>query len=100
MIIESGIIIFVGLLLLAIKLPLRMVLRLLGYPFAVDITASILAYALHQGSFTGMMAAAVSGLLTSAMTSAARYSIGYISNKKYYPGKIWNLTANLQGDEH
>ena len=95
MIVESGVIIFLGLLLLAIKLPTRVVLSLLGWPFAVDISASILAYFLHAGSFAGMMAAAVAGLLTSALTAGARYSCGYISNKKYYPGKVWNLTHKL-----
>ena len=62
MIIESGIIIFLGLVLLFVKLPRRLALRLLGYPLALDVTASVLAYLLHWGTFTGVMAAAVAGL--------------------------------------
>ncbi len=92
MIIESGAIIFFGLLMLAIKLPLRTSLVLLGYPLAVDLCASILAYILHMGTFSGIMAAAVAGLMTSGFTSVARYTVGFISKGKYYPGKIWCIS--------
>ena len=50
MIIESGVIIFVGLLLLFIKLPRLLALRLLGQPLALDLLVSVLAYALHWGT--------------------------------------------------
>ncbi len=96
MFIESGIIIFVGLLLLAIKLPLRISLRLLNHTGWVDLTASIIAYALHWGTFTGVMAAAVAGLMTSAFTSFARYLFGYIDGKNHYhPGQL-DLRSRLQ----
>lgn len=88
MIIESGIIIFMGLLLLALKLPTRISLMLLGHPLAVDLSASILAYIMHMGTFSGVMAAAVAGLMTSAFTSMARRLFGYISKNTYYPGLI------------
>lgn len=95
MIIESGIIIFVGLLLLAIKLPLKTNLRLLGRPLAVDLTASIVAYILHYGTFSGIMAAAVAGLMTSGFTSVARKAIGYIApGGQYFPG-WWDLSHKL-----
>lgn len=86
MIIESGIIIFVGLLLLAIKLPLRTNLWLLGRPLAVDLTASLLAYILHWGTFTGVMAAAVAGLMCSGFTTIARRMFGYIDRGHYTQG--------------
>jgi hypothetical protein len=88
MIIESGVIIFIGILLLAIKLPRRTSLWLLGRPLAVDLTASAAAYILHWGTFTGVMAAAVAGLMTSGFTSLARYVFGYIDGGKYKPGVI------------
>lgn len=94
MIIESGIIIFVGLLLLAIKLPLKTNLKLLGRPLAVDLTASIVAYILHYGTFSGIMAAAVAGLMTSGFTSIARKAIGYIKDDKYFPG-WWDMSHKL-----
>lgn len=95
MIIESGIIIFVGMLLLMIKLPTRVMLKMLGYPLAVDITGSVIAYVLHYGTFTGLMAAAVAGLMLSSFTAIARYSVGYIDKNRYYPGHIWNMAPKL-----
>lgn len=96
MIIESGVIIFIGLLLLAIKLPLRTNLKLLGRPLAVDLTASVLAYILHYGTFSGIMAAAVAGLMCSGFTAMARKCIGFIDTKGvYFPG-WWDVSHKLE----
>lgn len=94
MIIESGAIIFVGLLLLALKLPSRVTLRALGRPFALDISVSVLAFVMHFGTFSGVMAAAVAGLMTSGFTSLARYAVGYVKAGQYTPGKLWQLPAS------
>lgn len=91
MIIESGVIIFLGMLLLALKLKPRTSLTLLGYPLALDLGVSTLAFIMHWGTFSGVMAAAVAGLMCSGFTSAARYAVGYIRDGKYYPGKIWRI---------
>jgi len=93
MIIESGVIIFLGMLLLALKLKAKTSLTLLGYPLALDISVSVLAFIMHYGTFSGMMAAAVAGLMCSGFTSTARYAVGYIKAGKYYPGKIWRIDA-------
>lgn len=77
MIIESGVIIFLGLLLLGLKLPIKTSLALLGRPLALDVTVSVLAFLMHMGTFSGVMAAAVAGLMCSGFTSAARWAIGY-----------------------
>lgn len=95
MIIESGVIIFIGLLLLGLKLPLKTSLRLLGRPLALDLGVSVLAFLMHYGTFSGVMAAAVAGLMCSGFTSLARYSVGYIVGNKYHPGKIWRLDSKL-----
>lgn len=95
MIIESGIIIFVGLLLLFIKLPLRWSLTLLNHALVLDIVVSILAYMLHWGTFTGVMAAAVAGLMCSGFTAVGKWLLGYIANNKYYPGVI-DMTHKLR----
>lgn len=97
MIIESGVIIFFGMLLLGIKLPRRVSLRLLGRPLALDLSVSVLAYIMHYGTFSGIMAAAVAGLMCSGFTSVARYAFGYIKNKQYHKGRIWHL--RLKEDE-
>ena len=90
MIIESGVIIFIGLLLLIIKLPKWQIAVMLGKPLTVDLAASAAAYILHFGTFTGVMAAAVAGLMVSAMTSFGRQLIGYTNKVKgewiYTPG--------------
>lgn len=91
MIIESGVIIFLGMLLLALKLKPRTSLTLLGYPLALDLGVSALAFIMHYGTFSGVMAAAVAGLMCSGFTSIARYAFGYIKDGKYYPGKIWRI---------
>lgn len=97
MIIESGVIIFFGMLLLGIKLPRNVSLKLLGRPLALDLGVSVLAYILHYGTFSGIMAAAVAGLMCSGFTSVARYAFGYIENKQYHKGRIWQL--QLKEDE-
>jgi hypothetical protein len=91
MIIESGVIIFLGMLLLGLKLKAKTSLALLGYPLALDFSVSALAFVMHYGTFSGVMAAAVAGLMCSGFTSAARYAVGYIKADKYFPGKIWQL---------
>lgn len=91
MIIESGVIIFLGMLLLGLKLPLKTSLRLLGRPLALDFSVSALAFIMHYGTFSGVMAAAVAGLMCSGFTSLARYAFGYIEAGKYIPGKLWRI---------
>lgn len=87
MFIESGIIIFVGLLLLTFKLERYTVLRLMNYPLALDIAVSVVAYALHWGTFTGIMAAAVAALMCSSYTQLYRYIRGHVDRHgKYHVG--------------
>ncbi len=96
MIIESGVIIFVSILLIAMKLPLRTNLKLLGRPLLVDLTASVVTYLMHMGTFSGVMAAVVAGLMVSGLTAFAIKCIGYIEPKTgtYVPG-WWDMTERL-----
>ena len=96
MIIESGVVILLGFLALFLKLERRTLLRLLGYPLAVDIVGSVVAYALHWGTFSGVMAAAVAGLMLSTLTSVARWSVGYIEAGTYVPGRLVNWSGDAQ----
>jgi hypothetical protein len=93
MIIESGVIIFIGFLLLMIKLPNWQLAWLLGHPLKLDLAGSAIAYILHFGTFTGVMAAAVAGLMISAMTTIGRRLIGYTEKysdgEYYYKKGIW-----------
>lgn len=100
MIFESGVVIFLGLLLLGFKLPVERSLRLLGRPLALDLCVSAIAYIMHYGTFSGIMAAAVAGLMCSGFTSGARYAIGYIANGQYYHGKLWNIYHLIGRDKN
>jgi hypothetical protein len=93
-VIGSGLIILIGFGLLMIKLPLKRGLWLLGHGLAVDIAITVLAYCLHWGTFTGVMAAAFAGLTCSVVTSGARWCVGYIRDGVYYPG-WWDLRDKL-----
>ena len=97
MIIESGVIIFFGMMLLGIKLPRRVSLKLLGRPLTLDLAVTVVAYAMHYGTFSGIMAAAVAGLMCSGFTSIARYAFGYVKDRRYHKGRIWQL--KLSDDE-
>ena len=88
MIIESGAIIFVGLMFIFIKLPRTTALKLLGHHLWLDVVVTILAFAMHYGTFSGVMAAAVAGLMCSGFTTTGRWLFGYITNKTYHPGII------------
>lgn len=94
MIIESGVIIFIGMMLIGFKLPPKLSLKLLGQPMWLDIGVSVLAYVMHYGTFSGVMAAAVAGLMCSGFTSVARYLFGYIKGGVYTKGRVWPLDVS------
>jgi hypothetical protein len=89
MIIESGVIVFIGLLLLFLKLPRRTALRLLGRPLALDFVVSAFTLLIHWGTFSGVMTATVAGLMTSAFSTIARRLVGWIDGKgRFHAGLI------------
>ena len=49
---------------------------------------SAIVLAIHFGTFSGVMAATVAGLLMSLATSAAKRLFGYIAGKNYVPGVL------------
>lgn len=95
MIISSGLIIIAGFILLAMKLKLRTRLLLLGHSGKVDLAVSIIAYALHWGTFTGVMAAAAAGLMCSIFTGVAIRMFGSIRSGIYTRG-WFDLTKRLE----
>ncbi len=88
----TGIMVFLGVALLFIKLPRRIMLKALKYDLSIDIAVSAVVLLIHFGTFGGVMAATVAGLLTSIMTSAAKRMFGYIDGNLYYVGK-WRLNV-------
>lgn len=84
----TGLTIFLGVALLLVKLPRRIMLRLLKHDLLLDLAVTTLVLAIHWGTFSGVMAATIAGLLTSLTTSSLKRLVGYIDDNSYYPGRI------------
>jgi len=84
----TGLTIFLGVALLLVKLPRRTMLRVLKHDLKLDLAVTILVLLIHWGTFSGVMAATVAGLLTSITTSGLKRLVGYIDGDNYYPGRI------------
>ena len=84
----TGLMVFLGVALILAKLPRRLMLKALNHDVALDLTVSAIVLAIHFGTFSGVMAATVAGLLMSLATSAAKRLFGYIDGKNYVPGVL------------
>ena len=87
----DGLIIFIGILFVFVKLPAVVMLRLLAFPLSLDAGITVLVYLAHMGTVSGLFAAAIAGVLVSLMTSITRYLVGYIKGNSYYPGVFYML---------
>lgn len=88
----TGFMIFLGVALILAKLPRRMMLKALKHDLAIDLLVSLLTLVIHWGTFSGVMAATVAGLLTSLATSGLKRMFGYIDGNYYIVGK-WRLNV-------
>jgi hypothetical protein len=84
----TGFTIFLGVGLLLAKLPRRTMLRALKHDLAIDLIVTALTLLIHWGTYSGLMAATVAGLLTSLATTGLKRLIGYADVENYYPGRI------------
>ena len=84
----TGFMVFLGTAALLAKLPRRTMLRALHNDVAVDVGVSALVLAIHWGTFSGVMAATIAGLLTSMMTTSMKKLVGHSDGNMYYPGII------------
>ena len=84
----TGFTIFLGVTLLLTKLPRRTALRILKYDLALDLMVTALVLIIHYGTFSGIMAATVAGLMMSLATSGLKRLVGYADSTHYYPGRI------------
>jgi len=82
----TGFMIFLSVVLILAKLPRRLMLKALHHDVALDLAVSIRVLVIHWGTFSGVMAATVAGLMTSLMTSGAKRLFGYIDGNRYVPG--------------
>ena len=84
----TGFMIFLGSFLLLIKLPRRLMLRCLKHDLLIDVAVTVIVLLIHFGTFSGVMAATVAGLLTSLATSGMKRLFGYIDGNTYHVGRI------------
>jgi len=82
----TGFTVFLAMMLLLVKFPRRVTLRLLHHDLLLDCVVSLTVLAIHFGTFSGIMAATVAGLMTSLFTTAAKRAFGFIKGGKYFPG--------------
>jgi len=85
----TGLMVFFGVALILTKLPRRLVLKALHHDVALDLLVSVLVLVIHWGTFSGVMAATVAGLLTSLATSGAKRLFGHIQGNRYFPGVFY-----------
>ncbi len=85
---STGFTIFIGVVLILAKLPRRTMLRVLKHDLLLDVAVSLITLMIHWGTFSGVMAATVAGLLTSLATSSLKRLVGYIERDTYYPGRL------------
>lgn len=84
--ITTGFLVFLSLMVMVFRLPNRHVLWLFGHPLWLELPFGILAYALHWGTYSGMMAAAVAAILCYVFVQCGRRLIGYTINGVYHRG--------------
>lgn len=100
MIIESGVIVALGLIFTFFKLSWRTRLLMLGMPLAMDVGVFIGLNVIHWGTFSGVMVAATGALVCSALISIGRKTFGYIAkdasgSRCYFRGHL-NLIGKLK----
>jgi hypothetical protein len=84
----TGLTIFLGAVALLVKLPRKTALKALKHDVVLDLAVSATTLAIHWGTFSGVMAATVAGLLMSVATSAMKKLVGYIDGDMYFPGRL------------
>ena len=84
----TGFMIFLGTFLILIKLPRRLMLRALKHDLLIDLTVSVIVLIIHFGTFSGVMAATIAGLLMSIATSSMKRLFGFIDGNQYNVGRI------------
>lgn len=91
---EMGIVVGLGLLVVLVKLNWKWRMLVLSNPVAMDLGVFILLTLIHWGTFSGVMVATVGALFCSIVLSIARKCVGFIEHGKYKRG-IWDVESKL-----
>lgn len=92
--IEMGLVVALGLLVVLAKLPWRWKMRIISNPIIVDMSIFAMLTILHWGTFSGVMVATIGALACSLVLSAARKLYGFIESGRYFPG-MFNIANKL-----
>ena len=92
---EMGIVVSLGLLVVLVKLPWRHKMWCISHPVLMDVFVFVMLTTIHWGTFSGVMVATVGALFTSIVLSGARWLYGHVDGTKYYPG-IFNVVEKLR----
>jgi len=91
---EGGILVALGLLVVMAKISWRWKMRMVSNPVATDLLVFVLLLTLHWGTFSGVMVATIGSLVCSVVLSLARKMYGHINGNRYYPG-VFNIVDRL-----
>lgn len=94
--IESGIIVCMGLVMWFIKTKWSTRMWILSHGLFIDIVVFVTLTALHWGTYTGVMAATVGALMCSILISLGRKVWGYNEKGKYIRG-MYDVSHKLKG---
>ena len=83
---EMGIVVALGLLVMLAKMPWKWKMRIISNPLIVDMSIFVVLTIVHWGTFTGVMVATVGALMCSVVLSIARRLVGYIESGVYIRG--------------
>ncbi|RYG06982.1 MAG: hypothetical protein EON92_19190 [Burkholderiales bacterium] len=92
--IEMGLIVGFGLLVTLYKMTWTWKLRVLSHPLKMDVLIFVVLFALHAGTFSGVMVATIGALVCSLVLSAGRTLYGYIEDGSYVAG-TFNMSSKL-----
>ena len=92
---EMGIVVGIGIIVMLVKLSWRNKMMVLSNPLAMDIFVFVLLTALHWGTFSGLMVAAIGALFCSITLSVGRWLFGHVESRIYQPG-IFNIGDKLR----
>jgi hypothetical protein len=90
MIIESGLIVALGMLFMFWKCSWKRRMWMLSNPLMMDVAIFVILNWIHWGTFSGVMTAATGALICSALISIGRKCYGHIDRRIYYPG-LWSV---------
>lgn len=91
---EMGFLVALGLIVMYAKLSWRKRVWINSHPLLLDVLVFIALNALHWGTFSGVMVAAIGALFCSLTISAARRVFGYMQSGRYVPGWM-NVESKL-----